>query len=218
MCDGPRWGRKPGAETHAVGNRERALIRAQPPADRHDVETDQLERQTSAGATPAGENSGPPAGCDASSPADDAANRRAGDRRERPTSFWSSLRGPRRREDGRRTGENENTYVDRYRRSDIVLLGAIFGLNIADALFTLIWLQKGGSEGNPVMDWFLEQGDWAFLLQKCLVVGLWLVVLVVHKNFQLARYGLWFLLALYASIFVYHIFLQTMAIPLPGPA
>jgi hypothetical protein len=149
---------------------------------------------------------------------DSVEERRSADRRDRPTGFWRSLRSPRRRVGGRRAGEGENTYVDRYRKSDILLLGAVFALNIADALFTLIWLRRGGSEGNPIMDWFLQQGDFVFLGQKCLVVGLWLIVLVVHKNFQLARAGLWLLLALYGGIFVYHIFLQLVGVPMPPPA
>lgn len=144
-------------------------------------------------------------------------SRRRNDRRQRPTTFWGSLFGPRRRVGGRRGGEGQNTYVDRYRKNDVLLLAAIFGLNIADALFTLIWVKRGGSEANPVMDWFLQQGDWVFLGQKCLVVGLWLVILVIHKNFQMARVGLWCLLVLYGSIFLYHIFLQAAGVPVSLP-
>jgi len=125
--------------------------------------------------------------------------------------------GPRRRAAGRRSGEGQNTYVDRYRKSDLLLLAAVFALNLADAAFTLVWVGKGGSEGNPIMDWFLQQGELVFLAQKSVVVGSWLMILVVHKNFPIARGGLWFLLALYGFIFVYHVFLQLMAVPTPAP-
>jgi hypothetical protein len=181
------------------------------------VETDELQQRVAPGASAGAESQ--PRSQDQAVGVQPEEDRRAADRRDRPTGFWRSLGSPRRRSGGRRAGEGENTYVDRYRKSDILLLGAVFALNIADALFTLIWLRRGGSEGNPIMDWFLQQGDWAFLGQKCLVVGLWLVVLVVHKNFQIARAGLWFLLALYAGIFVYHIFLQLVGVPTPplGP-
>lgn len=129
------------------------------------------------------------------------------DRRHRPTSLWDSLVHPRRRRSGRRTGEKRDIYVDVFQRRDVLLMVAIFVLNIFDALFTLLWLQRGGGEGNPLMAWLLEHGNEAFLLQKCLVVGLWLVLLVVHKNFRLARLGLWSLASLYALLVAYHLVL-----------
>jgi hypothetical protein len=46
-------------------------------------------------------------------------------------------------------------------------------------------------------------------VEKCLVVGLWLVVLVIHRNFRIARYGLWLALVVYAGILVYHFILQS---------
>jgi len=228
---------KPGAQ-HLFRHRNplstldsgKSLIHKQHLADRDTVEAEELQKQAAAGETPASDSlmspsTGPSVdqasaataqptldnradNCAASLP-----NRRRGDRRAEPTTFWKSLRSPRRRAGGRRSGEGLNTYVDRYRKSDVLLLAAVFALNVADALFTLVWVERGGSEANPVMDWFLQQGEWVFLGQKCIVVGLWLVILVVHKNFQIARAGLWFLLVLYGSILLYHIYLQTAGVP-----
>ena len=39
------------------------------------------------------------------------------------------------------------------------------------------------------MDFFLDIGPGAFLVQKCFVVGAWLLLLLVHKNFRFARIG-----------------------------
>jgi len=136
--------------------------------------------------------------------------RRRSDRRSGPTSglaAWLGL-GPRRRRSGRRTGETENTYVDLYSRRDLMLLMGVFVLNVFDAFFTLRWLQMGGGEGNPIMHAALERGPRVFLFQKCLVVGLWLVLLIAHKNFRIARHGLWMLLGFYGAVFVYHFVLQ----------
>ncbi len=130
--------------------------------------------------------------------------RAAADRRSVPTPFWGGVFGPHRRGHGRRTGEDRDIYVDVFRRGDVLLLVGIFALNIFDALFTLLWLGRGGSEGNPVMDWLLQLGEHAFLIQKCFVVGFWLVFLIVHKNFRLARLGLWSLAGVYALLFAYH--------------
>jgi hypothetical protein len=129
------------------------------------------------------------------------------DRRRRPTRPWDSLRGWTRRRNPRR-GPEGPVYVDVFSPRDVLLLLAIFLLNLLDAGLTLLYLSQGGSEGNPAMAHLLEIGSVAFLGQKCLVVGVWLLFLIVHKNFRVARYGLWTLLGLYACVFAYHCVLQ----------
>jgi hypothetical protein len=138
------------------------------------------------------------------------------DRRDRPTKGWDSLLGFHRRQRGRREGESENIYVDQYDRQDVTLTIAILVLNILDAFFTLRWLDMGGAEGNPLMAMLIQASDLMFILQKCLVVGLWIVILMIHKNFRIARVGLWGALVLYACILVYHFSLQTMGPPPSG--
>ena len=59
--------------------------------------------------------------------------RRGADRRAQPTRFWDSLLGRRRRIAGRREGEQGDVYVDRFGRGDVMLVLAIFFLNIFDA-------------------------------------------------------------------------------------
>jgi hypothetical protein len=130
--------------------------------------------------------------------------RRRSDRREEPTRPWSRLLGgPYRRARGRRLTDQAD-YVDLYTRQDIALLLAIFLLNVGDAFFTMLWLSRGGGEANPVMDFFLDIGPGAFIIQKCFVVGLWLVVLLVHKNFRFARLGLYAALAVYSLLMIVH--------------
>jgi len=94
--------------------------------------------------------------------------------------------------------------VDRYSKQEVALLLAIFVLNVADAFFTMRWLQRGGREANPIMEFFLDIGPAAFLLQKCVVVGLWLVILLVHKNFRFARIGLYSAFAVYGALLILH--------------
>ncbi len=140
--------------------------------------------------------------------------RHSDDRREEPTRGWDSLLGFHRRKHGRRTGEQDNIYVDSYSRNDVALTIGVLVLNVLDAFFTLRWLEMGGGEGNPLMDMLIKSSDMLFLLQKCVVVGLWLVVLIVHKNFRVARMGLWGALALYVGILFYHFALQSGGPPL----
>lgn len=130
-------------------------------------------------------------------------DRRLGDRRLRPTRPWQDLFSPLRRARGRRASD-QSGYVDRYSKQDVFLLLAIFLLNVADAFMTMLWLHRGGREANPVMDFFLDVGPAAFLAQKCLVVGFWLILLVVHKNFRFAKLGLYASLAVYSVLLVVH--------------
>ncbi len=153
------------------------------------------------GSIPSENSSKAPIASDPSKRAD--GDRRTGDRRERPTRPWSGILGPLRRSRGRRI-EDRASYVDRYSRRDVALILAVFLLNVGDAFFTMLWLDRGGKEANPVMDFLLDIGPTAFLIQKCVVVGIWLVVLLVHKNFRFARLGIYISLAAYLGLILVH--------------
>jgi len=124
--------------------------------------------------------------------------------------------GPLRRARGRRTADQAG-YVDRYSRRDVALILSIFIMNVGDAFFTMIWLSRGGQEANPVMDFFLDIGPGAFLIQKCIVVGIWLVALLVHKNFRFARIGLYISLVAYAILMLIHFGIIAFDIEPPEP-
>ncbi len=143
--------------------------------------------------------------------------RKGGDRRQQPTSPWAPFLGHRNRKRGRRDGEEANTYVDRFTPVDVALVVSVLLLNVLDALFTMLWIQRGGSEGNPVMAWVLEFGNSAFLVQKCLIVGVWLILLLVHKNFMIARVGLWVLAGVYSLLMLYHVVLIFFGVPTTDP-
>lgn len=147
-------------------------------------------------------------------------NDRRGDseRRESPTRIWDSILGFSRRARGRRDGEIENIYVDSYTREDLLLTVGVLVLNILDAFLTLRWMSMGGGEGNPLMDMLIRSNDILFLFQKCVVVGVWLVILVIHKNFRIARLGLWGAFILYSGILLYHFALQAGEPPRPAPS
>lgn len=146
---------------------------------------------------------------------DSPENRRQGDRREKPTRPWSSFVTPHRRAAGRRA-EDRSEYVDRYTLQDVWLLLSIFLLNVGDAYFTMLWLSRGGKEANPAMNFLLEIGPGAFLVQKCLLVGFWLVILTMHKNFRFAKMGLYASLAVYALLMALHFSIIALDIPPPG--
>ena len=132
--------------------------------------------------------------------------RRNPDRRDRPTSRFSrfSLQGGRRRA-VRRDEEREGSFVDLYgfRLWCLVLWVAL--MNVGDSYFTLVHLQTGGIELNPVADALLSTGRWSFVLTKSVLIALALVVLAIHKNFYLARIGLWTAAGTYTALVVYHL-------------
>jgi hypothetical protein len=142
--------------------------------------------------------------------------RRDVDRRLQPTRPWIGMLGPLRRIHGRRDSDQAG-YVDRYSRRDVALILTIFIMNVGDAFFTMLWLDRGGQEANPVMDFFLGIGPGAFLIQKCIVVGIWLVALLVHKNFRFARIGLYISLVAYGILMLIHFGIIALGVEPPDP-
>lgn len=138
----------------------------------------------------------------------DSHDRRGTDRRKRPTpilSRYAILGG--RREGDRRLPGTSNQYVDRYETWLVAALVAISALCALDAVMTLLYIQKGGSEANPVMAAVIEWGPRPFLIIKCVVTNLGLVILCLHKNFRYVKSVIATLLGIYSALLVYHLWL-----------
>ena len=83
----------------------------------------------------------------------------------------------------------------------------LFGLNLLDALLTLIWVRSGiASEGNQLMARLLEIGDFTFLGAKIAIGAVTAVVLLRWGNLKLAQYGLTVALAVYLGLMGIHLF------------
>jgi len=125
------------------------------------------------------------------------------ERRQRPTPRLSrfSFLGGRRRQAG--PGE----FVDQYGAWMWALLAWVALMNVADSFFTLWHLQEGAIELNPFAALLLRTGRFGFVLSKALLITVPLVVLCIHKNFRLARLGLWVATAAYTVLTIYHIWL-----------
>jgi hypothetical protein len=140
--------------------------------------------------------------------------RRAGmDRREEATVPWSRYWLLGRRRHGRRWGERENIYVDRYSGWDWFLVAGVLTLSLLDMVFTLIHLQAGGTEANPVMAWALEWGGHGgFKAVKIATTVIGLLVLLVHVRFKRVRTLLAFAFLVYGAVFLFHIYLTWMRV------
>jgi hypothetical protein len=137
---------------------------------------------------------------------------RGPDRRRQPTprlSRFSFFGG--RRQGPRRGGEGEGSFVDRYGRRLFALVLWVALMNVGDSFFTLVHLQSGGVELNPVARGLLTMGRWNFVFLKSILIALALAVLAVHKNFPLARVGLWASAGTYTCLVGYHLILFRVA-------
>ena len=139
---------------------------------------------------------------------DSSERRDPGDRRRSSTPRLSrySLFGGRRR-GPRREIEREGSFVDRYDWPLVAVLAWVAIANVADSFFTLHHLQAGGIELNPIAEELLRAGHFGFVSIKCALISLALMVLLMHKNFAAARFGIWIAGVAYTLLFAYHLIL-----------
>ena len=80
-----------------------------------------------------------------------------------------------------------------------------------DALFTILHIQQGASEINPLMAIALSQGIESFVTVKMSLTGLGALLLAMYRNVQFGLKSLQGLAMIYGMLLVYHlwIFLQT---------
>lgn len=95
----------------------------------------------------------------------------------------------------------------------------LFGLNLLDALLTLVWVRNGiATEGNHLMAKLLEVGDYWFLGTKVAIGAITVGVLLKWSNSKIAEYGLAVALAVYIGLMGVHIFTGLAAIGVISPA
>src|SRR5206468_4427891 len=83
----------------------------------------------------------------------------------------------------------------------------LFGLNLLDALLTIVWVRSGvATEGNQLMARLLDIGNLPFLTVKVAIGFIATLVLVRFGNRRIARYGLVFALSVYMGLMAIHIF------------
>jgi len=128
------------------------------------------------------------------------------DRRAHPTSFVSTLKFGGRRKAFRRKGEGQNRYVDCLSLRTFILTLLIFTLSTLDAISTLIFLQNGGSELNPLMRQIIQSSSQSFVvIIKSLGVGLMGWFLAIHQNFKISFYGIHVLTVIYLVLLANHL-------------
>ena len=132
------------------------------------------------------------------------------DRRKRATSPFSRFSLGGRRKGARRSGAGVNIYVDRYSGRVMASLMLIAGLCVLDALFTLLYLQRGGAELNPLMDAAIRAGVAPFIIIKCGLTFAGITFLCLHKNFRFVRAIILAVLILYVALMGYHYYVASL--------
>lgn len=133
-----------------------------------------------------------------------AERRRQPDRRTPPAFFWHALHWRGRRRDFRRTGEGRNAYVDCPAPRVVVLVCAVVVASTLDAFFTLLHVEQGGQEGNPLMALALAHSPMTFIGLKISLTNVSAWLLAVHQQFMLAYTGLHAVTVLYLMLLGYH--------------
>ena len=110
------------------------------------------------------------------------------ERRVRPTPLLSKFTfGGRRRTFRRKVDQQRGGYMDRYSSELFFFLILIVGLNILDALFTMMILDVGGWEVNPFVDAVIALWGDKFWVWKFTIVSASLVVLCLHSKFRFVK-------------------------------
>jgi hypothetical protein len=98
--------------------------------------------------------------------------------------------------------------VDRYGSELLFLIVLIAGLNILDAFFTMMILEDGGSEINPIVHSAIQTYGDNFWIWKFIMVSVPLILLCLHNKFRLAIPAILGISGAYIGVVIFEIFLM----------
>lgn len=128
--------------------------------------------------------------------------------------LWRCVRSPRRMQ-GRRSADRPYAMLDRFDSGMMMLAVALMLLSVADSVFTLTLIARGGSEVNPFMNALLQHSVWTFAGIKFLLTAVPAILLVAVGNLRLfnrwrARSILSALVGLYLGLICYELLLLSL--------
>ena len=130
------------------------------------------------------------------------------DRRRQPTVglsryvFFGQRKGLR-----RRTDQEKGDYIDRYGPGLFFILVSIIGLNVLDSLLTMMILELGGRELNPVVLSVMGLCGEKFWVWKFAIVSICMVLLCLHSRFKRVMAVCIGSALVYLAVTLYQIFL-----------
>ena len=93
----------------------------------------------------------------------------------------------RRQQVRRRVDRDRVLYMDRYSKPVFRLIVLILLLSVLDAFFTLLLIDHGAVELNPLMAFYLNIGPTPFVVVKYCLTSLSIFVLLVYSNNSIKR-------------------------------
>jgi hypothetical protein len=132
------------------------------------------------------------------------------DRRRQPTpglsryAFFGQRKGFRRAVEQQRGG-----YVDRYSARLLFVLTLIVGLNILDALFTMMIIDLNGLEINPIVLSVMHLYGDEFWIWKFALVSFCLLLLCIHIRFGRVKVAVVSTSFVYLAVVLYQLVLIT---------
>ena len=86
------------------------------------------------------------------------------------------------------------------------MIPLLFLLQVFDAASTAFWVGRGYAiEANPAMAWLIEQGMVWFVLVKLALGSVSCYVLYMFRHVPLNRFAVWFAVAIYGALALWHI-------------
>ena len=130
------------------------------------------------------------------------------DRRKQPTPGISRFTlGGRRRTFRRKEDQERGGYVDYYHSGLLILLTLAVGLTVLDAFFTMIILDDGGWEINPVVRSVIQFYGHQFWIWKFLIVSISLTLLCIHSKFRFVMPVIMGVITISVLVILYQIFI-----------
>lgn len=130
------------------------------------------------------------------------------DRRKKPTPRWGWFTFFGQRRIFRRiSDQKKGGFLDRYSPILFFLLVLILSLNILDSLFTMMIIDLGGQESNPLVRSFIELHGDMFWIWRFVIVSIALILLYLHHGFILVRRVIIAIGLIYVVIVVYQMYL-----------
>jgi uncharacterized protein DUF5658 len=126
----------------------------------------------------------------------------------RPTTLWSALRWQGRRHGCRCAGEGRHVYVDCLVWRSVGLALLVVGGSALDGCLTLLHLDDGGSDANPLMHLALALAPTVFVALKLCLTGVAVWWLAAHQRFPLADRSLHGFVLGYGAVLVSHLMLS----------
>jgi hypothetical protein len=143
-----------------------------------------------------------------------SSQRQGTDRRQRflPPLRYLLYKG-RRRQIRRQEDHRRLLLLDHYSSGLFAAMILILAFSVADAFLTLWLVDRGATELNPVMAYFLARGPAVFIGAKYLLTSFSVVILVVFSQVFLYRVGIYIrsiiasILMLFSSVIAWEVYL-----------